>query len=424
MGVSDTVDPGNETESALLLSSTVAVAAATDKAPRDSYHFCYMIYFFLGFGYLLPWNAFITAIDYFSYLYPETSVDRVFSVVYFLVGLVALLLIIYYSHKSSAFVRINLGLGLFVVSLLMVPIMDAVYTKGRVGLYDGFYASVVAVGISGVADSLVQSGIVGQAGELPERYMQAVVVGTAGSGVLVSLLRILTKAIYPQDAAGLRKSARLYFGVSIGVMFLCLILYNISHRLPVIKYYKKLKIHAVAEEEVEKGPQTQSLWLSSIWEVVKTVKCYGFGIVLIYVVTLSIFPGYITEDVHSQTLKDWYPILLMTGYNVFDLFGKCLTGVYLLKDANVAVFSCIARLLFYPLFLECLHGPKFFRTEIPVIILTCLLGLTNGYLTSVLFILAPKVVQLQHAETAGIVEVLFLVIGLAAGSIVGWFWIL
>lgn len=62
--------------------------------------------------------------------------------------------------------------------------------------------------------------------------------------------------------------------------------------------------------------------------------------------------------------------------------------------------------------------------DTPVTILTCLLGLTNGYLTSALMILIPKIVMLQHAETAGIVSVLFLVFGLAAGSVIAWFWVI
>ncbi|CAN1852846.1 Equilibrative nucleotide transporter 1 [Linum perenne] len=145
--------------------------------------------------------------------------------------------------------------------------------------------------------------------------------------------------------------------------------------------------------------------------------------ILIYLVTLAIFPGYVTEDVKSEALKDWYPILLLSSYNVFDLVGKSLTAVYLLENSKVAIGSCFARLLFFPLFLACLHGPAFFRTEIPVTVLTCLLGLTNGYLTSVLMILAPKSVPLHQAETAGIVMVLFLTLGLASGSIVAWFWV-
>lgn len=244
------------------------------------------------------------------------------------------------------------------------------------------------------------------------------------AGVLISLLRILTKAIYPQDENGLRRSANLYFLVSIVGMIICTVFYNVAHRLPVIKYYNDLKAQAVEEDKEEKGALTGAVFNSTLWDVVGTVKWYGFGVLIIYVMTLCIFPGYITEDVHSQILKDWYPILLITGYNVFDLVGKSLTAFYLLENAKAAIVASFGRLLFLPLFYGCLHGPKFFQTEIPVTVLTCLLGLTNGYLTSVLMILGPKTVQLQHAETAGIVLVLFLVLGLAIGSVVSWFWVI
>ncbi|KAH1074129.1 hypothetical protein J1N35_026457 [Gossypium stocksii] len=408
--------PEPDSESALLL--------RTSLKPEDKFNLGYIIYFTLGVGFLLPWNSFITAVDYFSYLYPEASVDRVFAVVYMVVGLACLLVIVFYAHKSEAYMRINVGLGIFVVSLLVVPVMDAVYIKGRVGLYDGFYVTVGLLALAGIGDALVQGGLIGAAGELPERYMQAIVAGSGGSGVLVSMLRILTKAVFPQDADGLRKSAYLYFFTSIVFMVICIVLYNVAHKLPIMQYYEELKAEAVKEEKAEKGPMTGPVWRATLWNIVGTVKWYGFGIVLIYVVTLSIFPGYITEDVHSLVLKDWYPVLLITGYNVFDLVGKSLTAVYLLDNAKVAISACVVRLLFFPLFIGCLHGPQLFRTEFPVSLLTCLLGLTNGYLTSVLMIMAPKSVQVQHAETSGIVMVLFLVVGLASGSVIAWFWVI
>ncbi|TYG90230.1 hypothetical protein ES288_A12G165000v1 [Gossypium darwinii] len=409
-------DPEPDSESVLLL--------RTSLKPEDKFNLGYIIYFTLGVGFLLPWNSFITAVDYFSYLYPEASVDRVFAVVYMVVGLACLLVIVFYAHKSEAYMRINVGLGIFVVSLIVVPVMDAVYIKGRVGLYDGFYVTVGLLALAGIGDALVQGGLIGAAGELPERYMQAIVAGSGGSGVLVSMLRILTKAVFPQDADGLRKSAYLYFFTSIVFMVICIVLYNVAHKLPIMQYYEELKAEAVKEEKAEKGPMTGPVWRASLWNIVGTVKWYGFGIVLIYVVTLSIFPGYITEDVHSLVLKDWYPVLLITGYNVFDLVGKSLTAVYLLENAKVAISACVVRLLFFPLFIGCLHGPQLFRTEFPVSLLTCLLGLTNGYLTSVLMIMAPKSVQIQHAETSGIVMVLFLVVGLASGSVIAWFWVI
>ncbi|MQL95297.1 hypothetical protein Taro_027965 [Colocasia esculenta] len=543
--------------------------------PPDTYHLAYAIYFTLGAGFLLPWNAFITAVDYFSYLYPDAPVDRVFAVAYMLSGLAFLIImVVWWAHRSGASIRINSGLVLFVICLLVVPILDAAYVKGHRGLYGAYDVTIVAVVLSGVGDALVQGGVIGSAGELPERYMQAVVAGTAASvdgvafelfalsclyldvwilaesglqkylevdymkvppqdylslwraqpriffslvkrrvfclapastiesscfprnhrraekrfelaafvvaafilpplesfsdiflsasrddsqeergsddwgkiskynrsrqvselgvvvddersiGVLVSIMRILTKGMFPQDAYGLRKSANLYFAVSIVIMAICLVCYNVADRLPVVKYYKDLKLLALNEERNEKDSLTGSAWRSTLWRIIGRIKWFGFGIFLIYVVTLSIFPGYITQDVHSEVLKDWYSIILITGYNVFDLVGKCLPAVYMLHNENIAVAGSVARLLFFPLFLGCLHGPKFFRSEIPVTVLTCLLGLTNGYLTGILMILAPKSVPIQHAEVAGIAIVLFLVLGLAVGSIVSWFWVI
>lgn len=411
------VDISGETE-------TTHMLKPKNKIPKDTYHLAYIIYFTIGLGYLLPWNAFITAVDYFTYLYPNTSIDRTFAIVYMLVGLICLLFILAYAHKSTSFVRINVGFVLFVLALVVVPLMDVWYVKGRVGMFGGFYVAVGAVAVSGIGDALVQGSIIGAAGEMPERYMQAVVAGTGVSGVLVCLLRLLTKAIYPHDAHGLRKSANLYFMVSIAVMIICIVMYNVVHKLPVIKYYNDLKLQAVDEEKEDNRASTSVLWGSTLWDIVGTVKWYGYGIVAIYVMTLCIFPGYITEDVHSYILNDWYPILLITGYNLFDLVGKSLTAIYMLENAKVAIGASFARLLFLPLFYGCLHGPQFFRTEIPVTVLTCLLGLTNGYLTSVLMILGTKTVLLQHAETAGIVLVIFLVTGLFIGSVVSWFWVI
>lgn len=145
---------------------------------------------------------------------------------------------------------------------------------------------------------------------------------------------------------------------------------------------------------------------------------------MIYVVTLSIFPGFIAENLESKLLRDWYPILLITIYNIADLLGKSLTAIYLLNSIKIASWACIARLMFYPLFTACLHGPKWLKTEVPVVTVTFMLGLTNGYLTSVFMILTPKSVPVSEAEISAIVMVVFLGLGLVAGSVLGWFWVI
>ncbi|KAM1875312.1 hypothetical protein ACFX14_042895 [Malus domestica] len=88
------------------------------------------------------------SVDYFAYLYPDdnpdASVNHIFSIAYMVVGLFCLILIIFYSHKSEAHVRINVGLGLFIVSLLVVPLMDVFYIKGRVGSILRRFAATIA----------------------------------------------------------------------------------------------------------------------------------------------------------------------------------------------------------------------------------------------------------------------------------------
>lgn len=274
------------------------------------------------------------------------------------------------------------------------------------------------------------------------------------SGVLASVLRVITKASLPQTVQGLRLSANVYFSVSAIFIGICIISYNLVYKLPIMVHYNKLKLNAMelflqnrddqeqaaaAEEDSKVGisdelqPEIANDQIVSLKKVAEPVSYrhvwsqihwLASSIVVIYVVTLSIFPGYITEDVHSVRLGDWYPVLLILSYNIFDLVGKTLTAIYMIESQNTMVIGCFARLLFFPLFYLVLYGPEILRTEVPVFILTCLLGGTNGYFTSVLMIVAPKNVSMLEAETAGIVMVVFLVLGLLLGSLVSWFWII
>jgi hypothetical protein len=57
-------------------------AMATQSLSDRSLGRAKLIFFLLGVAVVLPWNAYITAVDYFNRLYPDSHVDRLFSVVY------------------------------------------------------------------------------------------------------------------------------------------------------------------------------------------------------------------------------------------------------------------------------------------------------------------------------------------------------
>ncbi|KAL4564006.1 hypothetical protein LXL04_028055 [Taraxacum kok-saghyz] len=381
---------------------------------KDTYKLAYMIHFLLGAGNLLPWNALITAIDYFAYLYPEKHIGKVFSVAYMSSSLLVLVVMIIWSDFSrnvSFRVRVNFGFTVFVVSLMVSPIIDwgwCSLEKSNVT----FYVVVVCVVMCGLADGLIGGSLIGSAGKLPKEYMQAIFAGTASSGILVSLLRIITKASLPHNPQGLRTSAHFYFIVATVILMVCIVCCTLLYKLPCMEHHYK---------QLQHNHQTST---TKIRDIARTIQWPALGIFIIYTVTLSIFPGFISENINSKLLKDWYPIILITTYNIADFLGKSFTGFFMVESIGKAVWGCVGRLVFYPVFTVCLHGPEWFRSEGFVVFLTFALGLTNGYLTSVIMILAPKLVPSSEAEMAGIVMALCLGMGLVCGSVLGWFWII
>lgn len=161
---------------------------------RDGYRVAYIIHFLLGAGNLLPWNALITAVDYFAYLYPSKHIEKVFSVAYMSSSVLVLVVMMSWPRgwrKTSLRLRMNLGFSMFVLSLMVAPIIDWATATGcccgsklshRRRPSGAYGLTVAAVVICGLADGLVGGSLIGSAGKLPKQYMQAVFAGTASSG--------------------------------------------------------------------------------------------------------------------------------------------------------------------------------------------------------------------------------------------------
>ena len=158
--------------------------------PRDTYKIAYTIHFLLGAGNLLPWNAFITAVDYFGFRYPNKHVEKAFSVAYMTSSVLSLLLVLVWGSRRgrvSPRLALNLGFSMFILSLMVAPLIDWACQRhsGSSGGSDAAYGVAIAsVTVCGLADGLVASSLMGSAGRLPKQYMQAVFAGTASSGAI------------------------------------------------------------------------------------------------------------------------------------------------------------------------------------------------------------------------------------------------
>ncbi|CAI7834424.1 unnamed protein product [Closterium sp. NIES-54] len=240
-------------------------------APPDRFYLAYFIFLLLGVGFLLPWNAFITAVDYFYLLYPTAHVATLFCVAYMFANLGTLILVLLYGQHVPSRTRIVNGFIAFTLLVLLVPALDALSAPGAIppnAVQDAdspavattpamnpaassplaLALTVAAVAASGAIDAVVQGSLFGMAGELHERYTQALAAGTSVSGIVVSVVRILTKAVLPNTPTGLRLSAHLYFLLSALILLVCLLAFRRLHSLPVIVFLQS-QVAALAEAE-------------------------------------------------------------------------------------------------------------------------------------------------------------------------------
>ena len=325
--------------------------------------------------------------------------------------------------------------------------------------------TLALVALCGAADGVAQGALFGEAARLGPKYTQALVQGTAISGVAVSALRVATKAVLPNTRAGLHASASIYFLAAAAVCAACCWIH--AAVLPRLEAVKAAKLAMLTPEAVEsgaaalelsapgedglgggtsstgKGAQAQEGEGLLGWRadaemgggsaagaprptylgVLRQVRTFAAALVAIYAVSLSIFPGVLAEDVSSERLGSWYVVGLLAAFNAADLVGKWLPAAPALRlhSGGAMAAAAGARLLFVPAFhLAATRGGG------PAVVgpLTLLLGVTNGYLTASAMMAAPLRVAPQAAALAGNIMVLALIAGLCIGAACGFLWLL
>ncbi|XP_043312527.1 equilibrative nucleoside transporter 4 isoform X2 [Cervus canadensis] len=190
-----------------------------EPVPDDRYHAIYFAMLLAGVGFLLPYNSFITDVDYLHHKYPGTSIVFDMSLTYILVALVAVLLNNALVERLSLHTRITAGYLLALGPLLFISICDVwlqLFSRDQ-----AYAINLAAVGTVAFGCTVQQSSFYGYTGMLPKRYTQGVMTGESTAGVMVSLSRILTKLLLPDERAG----TLIFFLVSAGLELLCFLLH-------------------------------------------------------------------------------------------------------------------------------------------------------------------------------------------------------
>ncbi|KAG4165068.1 hypothetical protein ERO13_A13G057500v2 [Gossypium hirsutum] len=397
-------------------------------------HTAMVVCWFLGNGCLFSWNSMLTIEDYYVFLFPNYHPSRVLTLVYQPFALGTLAILAYHEAKINTRRRNLFGYILFFLSSLAILVLDlATSGKGGLGTFIGI---CIISGVFGVADANVQGGMVGDLSYMRPEFIQSYVAGLAASGVITSALRLITKAAFENSQGGLRKGAILFFAISSFFEFLCVLLYAyIFAKLPVVKYYRskaasegsKTVASDLAAGGIQALPETDDVEsknqerLSNKELLLQNID-YAIDMFLIYALTLSIFPGFLSEDTGKHSLGSWYALVLISMYNVWDLIGRYIPLIKPLKlESRKALTTVIiSRVLLVPAF----YFMSKYGDQGWMIMLTSILGLSNGYLTVCVLTSAPKGYKGPEQNALGNLLVLFLLGGIFAGVTLDWLWLI
>ncbi|XP_033631141.1 equilibrative nucleoside transporter 4-like isoform X1 [Asterias rubens] len=467
-----TVEISSEDSTDPMASSSIRIVE-----PRDRGNIIYISLLMAGIGFLLPYNSFITAVDYFLDKYPGSTIVFDMSLTYIVVAFVAVILNNALVESFSLHVRVTFGYIVALLALSFVAILEVgleIFSAGT-----SYFVILAAVATVSLGCTVQQSSFYGYAGMLPRRFTQAVMTGESAAGLITSINRIVTKLLVHDE----KINTLTFFVLSAIMVLVCLVTYHLARKTDFVRYYMVACTrdgydehpqlnqydrltnendevptenmgdnHSPMDTNIQQGsggrnrappigvfgeensfeiefpvPSQYERFLSkaravkrgirSRLEISRTLWPYMLSIALAYFVTLCLFPG-IESEVVSCSLRGWMPVILMAIFNATDFCGKIIGAVPYNWSPRKLVVAEMSRLAIIPLMLLCVapRANPILPHEAWSMLLSGILGITNGYFGSIPMIMAPAKVTESRKELAGNIMTLSYNVGLTTGS--------
>ncbi|KFP12600.1 Equilibrative nucleoside transporter 3, partial [Egretta garzetta] len=416
--------------------------------PSDRLHGAYVIFFLLGIGSLLPWNFFITAKHYWMYKLQNCSDQAgpagqaasdlrdffesyisIASTVPSVLCLVGNFLII---NKVPASVRILSSLFITLVVFLVITMLVKVDTSTWTTHF--FALTIGCVVVVSSASTVFTSSIFGLSSCFPMKNLQALISENAAGGTISAVASVIDLAA----AADVTDNAPAYFLTADLFIVICIMVYLL---LPRLEYSRCVPQPAPgiprARGWEEPGGTTNTSFLAKstgvppLRPILQKTALLGFSLFYVFFISIIIFPSLSSniESVSKSSGTPWStkyfaPLTSFLLYNFADWCGRQITVWIQVPGPKSKLLPALVllRTVFLPLFILSNYQPRahirtvVFNQDVYPVVFTALLGLSNGYLGTLVMVYGPKIVPKELAEAAGVVMTFYLMLGLAVGS--------
>ncbi len=383
----------------------------------------------------------IAAADWFDEVWPKRGLSFYAPLAISVCSPFVQILMLSIGHRFTYGARIITCYVAYTFLVIFLPVTVTVVAKDA-----AFYIAMALMIAIGAVNAVVTSTLFGYAAMFPPKYTQGLMAGQGWSGVIVSLVRCITKASFPADEAGQRDGSFLYFSIAAFVTLLCVVGYIYMTRSPFVQHFLDARNeadgitnsgkHSLLDEEVGSsrngvitlgassdgddavvnGERTKGLTLTLAIAVIHKLKWTILNVLGVFVMTFLCFPGLIVSMEPSFSMsKGWFTLFLITEFNILDLIGRSLPTIFVAFTPDNVWIPVLLRFIFYPLIFLCSH-PAIFTHSAWGIIFVFLFSISNGYLSSLVMMFGPGQVKDDEKAAAGGLMSLFLNVGILLGS--------
>lgn len=325
---------------------------------QSHFHF---LYFLLGTSGLMAFNMIINAIDVFLTLTGKSDIavtlNRFYNIPNSITGLVLCFIL---PRNLKVFLIASLGGAILCLCLLSVFILvpmseDIVY-----------WGSMVCVLVAGIIGQSIVATTMATATHFSPEHAAHTASGLGFCGVIAALLRIVTKAALDSNIG-----AVIYF--SVGASIICATLVYLLYRL---RSDSSLGFGLQSDgASTERFGELRSVF-KVIWPMWAAV-CANF------MVTLTLFPGYVTRLPFIDPLGSWVPVIVTTVFCIGDWVGRFLPSRVMWPSERWCWLPIYGRLVFFLVFILSISGVLDLGEPYWTFLWMVPFSVSNGYMSTV-----------------------------------------
>jgi len=418
----------------------------------------------IGTGVLLPFNAFVTAYDFWEHTFHDFPFEFYLSAFYNAPNLFVLLFFIIWPNLSGPIrTRLLVAFALDFVMLGAAPFL-ALYVHHS----SAPYLVLLCSSVTGAATALSFAAAMSLASLFGPKSITGIMTGNGISGMVAGAIRIITKLTCSATPEGAVISGIIYFSIAAFTVLLCIagtiiITSNPETKRLMAAMNKGNETEKLIQEEPSQAPeQEEGLGMSkpglpmlseperedaveesvpvkprkkiTVGSVFKKVWLQFLTVFMVFFCTLSLFPGVTTlvkpnipsngtsssdswsSSSHVHWLSEWFPLIMLCIFQMFDFVGRSLPSWIVIGKPNLLWIPVVLRFSFYAIFSIMAKGIWHTGTNYWGPIMMFIFAITNGYLSTLAMMWGPLNIEPEENDIAATIMTIGLNGGIVCGS--------